>query len=540
VATESVKILIEAEDKATAELQKAVREQEKAAAKSALIKQQQEQAIQAERIALEQGAEAAEAYRLTLQGLDAQTAALIAREKSLVQEQKAANAELAKQPGGLKSTKATTEFFGAVAGMAGGSQIASVAGQLAGLTEKTGQFAEVAKQGGASAMLFKAGLAAAAGAIGFQVGKAIGDVVFQTEKWKTELDQVINKAKELESIRLTKTQEQFKNFKIDQIELNPEGAEAAIEAETGKIHEQIKALEARKRAAEAGLAAMQGDTSLEIGNVFSSEGASEIGGYFQSFTGDHKAFLEQKKREVEEDKVQLKQLQDQKQELMNILGIEKERAEKRKQIAADQASESFVSGLRDQIASLNAELDGSKNAFDAMKNTSSEGSAIVAEGFLNEIEALKQQLIERQKLEQAAEQAAQKEEDRVKRINDLRTSELDRLKEQTIALEQGKEAAHRFRLEKQGLSADDAKFIAAEQARLDEMEAKKNQKETKKPELQASESRLLTRGPEQDQTAKNTAEISRLAKEQLDRLNKLVAKADKPVDKSQKLELVTR
>lgn len=96
MATESVKILIEAEDKATAKIKSAILEQEKAAERSVLASQKQTKE-------------------------------------------------------GLKATKATTDFFGAVAGMAGGSQVASVASQLAGLTEKTGQFSEVAKAGGSSA-----------------------------------------------------------------------------------------------------------------------------------------------------------------------------------------------------------------------------------------------------------------------------------------------------------------------------------------------------------------------------------------------------
>ena len=69
----------------------------------------------------------------------------------------------------------------------------------------------------------------------------------------------------------------------------------------------------------------------------------------------------------------------------------------------------------------------------------------------------------------------------------------------------------------------------------------KNQKAEKPQNLQAVESRLLTRGPEQDQTTKNTAEIARLAKEQLDRLNKIAAKAEKQVtEKKIELELVSK
>lgn len=543
MATESVKILIEAEDKATAQLQKTVREQEKVAAKTALIKQQQEQALTAERIALEQGAEAAEAYRLKIQGLDADTAKLIAREKALIQEQKAANAELAKQPGGLKSTKATTEFFGAVAGMAGGSQVASVAGQLAGLTEKTGQFSEVAKAGGTSAMLFKAGLVAAAAAIGVQVGKAIGDVVFQTEKFNKELEKAIARSNELAAAGMSARQNAFAEWKIDEIDLNPAGADAAAQEKLDQVMADITARQQQKQEVEKTIKELEKAAEIEWSKVFSLTGTvdqfKEVGQYATSFTGESKAWLAEKQRLFEEDKKSLEELEKQKTELENILGIEKERAEKRREIAAEQASKSFISGLEDQLQALRAELNGTKNEYEAFKNTFSATDGTTAQFLLEDIEAAKNHLAFKQKEEQLKEQAAEKEKQRLKQVDDLRKSEVDRLKEQAILLAEGKEAAHAFRLEKQGMSEADAKAIAAQQAEIDRLNEQKSQS-GKAQSLQAVESRLLTRGPEQDPTAKNTAEIAKLAKQQLEKLNMIASKAEKPPEKQQQLEVIKR
>jgi len=103
-----------------------------------------------------------------------------------------------KEVGG--KAKASTEFIGVIANFAGGGQISAFAQQVAGLTEKTSQFAEVSKLGGAGALAFKAGLVAAAGAISFQVGKALGDVVFQTEKWNRELDRAKEKSQQLANV----------------------------------------------------------------------------------------------------------------------------------------------------------------------------------------------------------------------------------------------------------------------------------------------------------------------------------------------------
>ena len=91
--------------------------------------------------------------------------------------------------------KASTEFVGTLANAMGGSGIGQYAGQVAQLTERISAFSEVSKAGGAGALAFKAGLVGAAGVIGFQIGKALGDVIFQTEKWNKELAKSLEIAK---------------------------------------------------------------------------------------------------------------------------------------------------------------------------------------------------------------------------------------------------------------------------------------------------------------------------------------------------------
>jgi tRNA(Ser,Leu) C12 N-acetylase TAN1 len=543
VATESVKILIEAEDKASAALRKASTEAEKAAAKVEVTRARANKALAAERVELEHGAEAAHAFRLQLDGMSESEARLIAKEKELLAQQKKRNAEQEKLSdiSGANKTKTSAEFFGTLAGMAGGSEIAGLAGQVAGLTEKTNQFSEVAKAGGAGAMAFKAGLVGAAAVLGVQVGQAIGNVLFETQRWNDELEKAVAKSKELEAIRLTGLQEAFQGFKVDEIELNPEGADAAIQDRIALINEEIKTIQDRKRATESSVASMTKDTTLDIGNMDNQlKQMSEIGSYLKSFTGDHKATLAEKQRNVEEDTAQLKILQDQQKELEAIIGVERERAAKREEIANQQASDNYIQGLRDQLADLNAELGGTKNQLDALVNTNDGESSSVALGLLEDLDKVKTALQEQQKEKAKAEQEAQKEEERIKRMSDLRKSEIDRLKEQAIALAEGKEAAHAFRLEQQGMASDQAKLIAAEQAETDRLNEMKGQKSGKATNLQASESRLLTRGPEQDPVAKNTAELARLAKQQLERLNKIAAKTESPPAKTQKLEVVSR
>jgi hypothetical protein len=107
------------------------------------------------------------------------------------------------------------------------------------------------------------------------------------------------------------------------------------------------------------------------------------------------------------------------------------------------------------------------------------------------------------------------EQDQAKRISDLKASELQKIEEQTILLTKGKEAAYAFSLEKQGLSKQDAALIASKQA-----------KQIDRPILQATESRLLTRGNGEDPT-KQVAANTASAVEELRALNKQLLDSQK-------------
>ena len=78
------------------------------------------------------------------------------------------------------------------------------------------------------------------------------------------------------------------------------------------------------------------------------------------------------------------------------------------------------------------------------------------------------------------------------------------IEKERIRLTQGKEGVRGFELERKGLSKVDAKDIASQEAAL-QQQAKKEGGEKKQiqnaPTLQAVESRLLTRGPDQNQGA---------------------------------------
>jgi hypothetical protein len=95
-------------------------------------------------------------------------------------------------------------------------------------------------------------------------------------------------------------------------------------------------------------------------------------------------------------------------------------------------------------------------------------------------------------------------------------------------LEQGERAAHIFRLTQQGLDRDTAEAIANAQA-ASEQAAKSKQIQTAQP-VAAVESRLLSRGPQQDKMS-DIAKSSKVTAEQAAAINVGITKLASEVAK---------
>lgn len=135
-------------------------------------------------------------------------------------EQAARNAERnikAIKETGAKA-KASTEFFGQLANALGGSQLASYAGQMAGLTEKTSQFAEVSKLGGAGALAFKAGLVGLAATITYQVTTAIAGLIYDLDNLEKKMKRTAEESVESFN-RLTNARQRIFQERIEDADL---------------------------------------------------------------------------------------------------------------------------------------------------------------------------------------------------------------------------------------------------------------------------------------------------------------------------------
>ena len=445
--------------------------------------------------------------------------------------------------------KASTEFIGTLANTLGGSELSSYASQLAGLTEKVGQFSEVSKVGGAGAMAFKAGLAGVVGVLSFQVGNALGNMIFETDKWNKELEKSIELSKKM-SAELNRLADVRMGDALADIQFleDPEKQIEQIRKLSNEAGKEVSSLAARIEALK----------NEQRSNSFDKD-ADIFGGAFASML--NKTRNAEVIREIED-------LTDKKEKAnARALALDKQAGDATRQIEKDKLSairtdEKYLESLDKQIAMLQAVKEDSKidlqislgasgieklqkeiesleqrkvnlaTQEQAKQNTSGlvsdEGgdAAKEAESKLTTIKLIEKQ-IELEKLQREEKKAALKE------IADLEfnsvmaaekafIAERDRLAEQKVLLEQGAEAAHAMRLAKQGITEEDAKSFAAQQAELDnqkQVQEKMKARESAQP-LQAVSSRFLTRGPVDDKMLDVAKSQLKVQQEQLAELKK--------------------
>jgi hypothetical protein len=385
-----------------------------------------------------------------------------------------------------QKAKASTEFIGQLANQLGGSEIAGFAGQLAGLTEKVSQFSEVSKAGGAGAFAFKAGIVGLVGAMSFGFGQAIGNAIFETDRWKKELEDATEASKKLNAELI-----RFSDLRIgDQIQSisllgSPEEQEKATAALVESLRDQARQAAKISADSRAELKAMS--TFDDDANIFGSLGVETN--------------AKQRRDELE---LQIK-LQDdlsnsiskQAVELERKLNFEMQNAKVAKQTAETQASSNYIASLREQLA-IEKAIGDEKFKLEAQK-TAKGTDVSVAAGLLKELDAQKQLVEAANKAAREKEQKIKEEEANRKRIIDLIANENTKNQERLVLLNKGTEAAKVFSLVQQGVAQTEAERLAAESERISRLEKdKQNREEVNKTLMQPQEafqSRFLTRGP---------------------------------------------
>lgn len=411
--------------------------------------------------------------------------------------------------------KKSTEFISTLANTLGGTQFGAFAQQLGGLSEKISQFSEISKTGGAGAFAFKAGLAAVVATVAFKAGEAIGNVVFQTEKWAKALEDASKKAQELDAA-IAEATKRGRDLQIEEIELirDPEAKKAAYQDLFKQTQTNLIGLEARVK---------QQRKEVEQWNA----------AWFKF--GNRAAYAKQANDQLAADEQRLKTATNERNELEQQLGPRREAIElAKKENAEKDKSEAYLEKLREEVSLLKATRE-EQIAIEAKKNTT-KGDTKEAERLLREKDAIEAKKKAEEEAKKLQEDAAKQREAEAKRLDDLKKNELQRLEQQRIELEQGKEAAAAYALQMQGLDEATAKQLASEQASIDAMRVKK----TGETQLQAVQSRLLTRGDGGDPSREIVENGRQLVKQQEraiaeqqrtnERLQRLIEKAGTKLD----------
>jgi hypothetical protein len=398
--------------------------------------------------------------------------------------------------------KASTEFIGTLANLTGNSQLGSFAGQLAGLTDKVSQFSEVSKAGGAGAMAFKAGLIAATAYVSFNVGKYIGDWWFETEKLKKEMEAVGKKTEEsMELFRKFQAQaKEDRKFDIDIIK-NPEAKKQAIKDLTKTLEQEL----ARQ------------ETALKNQRKVAQESAdSQAWNYIGNDITENKA--KQDEEEVKRSEEKVKALQEEVTELRRATNAEQERRDAiLKKIAAEEQWQSLIDAERQKnVDERIKEAEEENRQYQEQVRIAQEQLAAERINTINERTAEAKAANEEYMAEVKAREdsrkatvdarieeakAANEEYEKEKeQIEELIKGEKERLELRKIALEQGEAAAKQKKLEMQGVDETTAQNLVAQDEALArrEQEQENAKKFGEATTNTASESRLLTRGPSQD------------------------------------------
>lgn len=112
-------------------------------------------------------------------------------------------------------TKATTELIGTFANALGGTAFGQFAGQIAQLTERVSAFSEVSKAGAAGALALRAGIYAAAAIATYKITESIAGWYFEAAKWRREMEAADKAAQKASQALQAVRQKQFSQQRED-------------------------------------------------------------------------------------------------------------------------------------------------------------------------------------------------------------------------------------------------------------------------------------------------------------------------------------
>lgn len=405
-----------------------------------------------------------------------------------------------------KTIKTGSVITGQFSNALGALPLGPVAQQVAMVTGQFEQLYKIKQLGTSGSLAFKAGLVGIVGVLGFQLGKAIGDAIFQTKKWTGELEAAKKALDDLGNKMLSISQGQHRDRMGDiQLIRDPEKQRAALDAYLKQINMNIEGVNGLARRTEAARK-----------EILEMEAA-----WFKS--GDFKAEIEVRKQLLAEDEKRFEMLKSQRDEIQKMTSdAQKEREALKAENDRLDALEKLAEAYEQEIAKI--ELgDREYERRQALLNAVTAEEQAHIDALVTKKFAL---LDEQEAAKQAAEQQKQLAAETQKQL-DIDAKFLESLESQLIALRDGKDAAEDYRAKLAGVSDETLRagnairdqIRAIEQTREAEKLAEQERIEAAKKlaafdqaagSVSATESRLLTRGAgvsDEKQIADNTKKM---------------------------------
>ena len=378
--------------------------------------------------------------------------------------------------GQMKKTADTGQklsgVFGKIFESLGLSELQAYSGEFGNISGQMKELGDAGEKGGAGMMIAKAGIAAAVAAASFNIGKMIGEWVFETERWKQALKDALDEVNKGEQQVREKLDKQFQlRLQIAQAAGNDDQKANELKTLQEQIQRDIQFQQDFVRMREQELA------------------AAEAGNYFGMSQGD----VDKAKADLENERKKLELLKEQNQEVQDIRNPSAEQqmldARLKSNEEAKKAADEALAAEQRQFQEWSKNWDDKEKAQQDQKKRDDD--------YLN---ALKVQNEELTKGKRAAEE--------------LKAQQAG-ISEEVIL--QGRE------LSIQNDLLETQKQLAEEQKKKDEERQKAFAQPT--APLQAMQSRLLSRvstgggdrvAKATEKTAELTAEIERLQREQLE------------------------
>lgn len=421
-----------------------------------------------------------------------------------------------------EQAKKSIELTGTLANALGGTAIGQIAGQFAGITEKLSGFSEVTRLGTAGQVAFKASIFATSVAIGTQLGRTISDQLYPLTDFAERIKRVGEEAKTAFASLASATSKEL-GFKTQEIELikDPVGKKQAYNDLLTSMRSEMDTLSKSIAEGEKELA----DFAKRIDPMSFSKAEQDANAAIQA--------------RVDGEKQVYAVLRDQQASIVQQNSDRYQSLELIKQRAAEEAkTEAALSSIQNEIAKLDAE------ASDSIANLQKAGTFTGPTASVDRIKEEIRLLEERNGLTSIREQASQmvgSDKDLPAAENLLVELELRKKKNELIVeelkLREATKDAEAKQLEKLAADQEKERTRIAQRNEQEEEKRKQSQEQLAKEKLdkdqklaesllnpvknQATEGRLLTRGsgtdPQAaiaDNTKKTNEELKAMRQEQ--------------------------